>query len=381
MTIDDDNSIYVGGLPYDATEESVRRAFDLYGAVVAVKIINDRHIGGKCYGFVTFTNPRSAIDAINDMDGRTIGGRVVKVNEVRSRGGRPGHMHERFRENERDMDWNRDRDRGRFQDHDRERYRDRNNDRSREWDHDHRRDDRKRDRDSDQGRDQERHKIYDRDWQKDSDTDWDQDRSMERFKDYERNDVKSTDEKLNDRFGSSNFAERRTREHSISSGESPEQVKDKLEVAVQRRDDLQSEIAEIDEKLEKKQLLVADLHEKSQKLEDSLASAKKLFFYRDMQLMKLQKCFLQVKDCKERLKSYEQELQSRLTGVSPNSELNDVPPESPLRHVRIRLSVKRANDLPGSLTKWSSHNFQNLVDTAMLENDDVATAPVRDVSV
>lgn len=38
MTIDDDNSVYVGGLPYDATEETVRRAFDLYGAVREVRV-------------------------------------------------------------------------------------------------------------------------------------------------------------------------------------------------------------------------------------------------------------------------------------------------------------------------------------------------------
>lgn len=38
MTIDDESSIYVGGLPYDATENSVRRVFDSYGDVVAVKV-------------------------------------------------------------------------------------------------------------------------------------------------------------------------------------------------------------------------------------------------------------------------------------------------------------------------------------------------------
>ena len=38
MTIDDDNSIYVGGLPYNATEDSIRKVFNLYGAIVAVKV-------------------------------------------------------------------------------------------------------------------------------------------------------------------------------------------------------------------------------------------------------------------------------------------------------------------------------------------------------
>ncbi|KAI4344072.1 hypothetical protein L6164_011344 [Bauhinia variegata] len=70
MTIDDESSIYIGGLPYDATEDNLHTVFDLYGAIVDIKIINDQRTRGKCYGFITFTNPRSAVDAINDMNGR-----------------------------------------------------------------------------------------------------------------------------------------------------------------------------------------------------------------------------------------------------------------------------------------------------------------------
>ncbi|KAJ0933823.1 putative RNA recognition motif domain, nucleotide-binding alpha-beta plait domain superfamily [Helianthus annuus] len=70
MTIDDENSVYVGNLPYESTEDTIRSAFDIYGQIIAVKIINDRGVNGKCYGFVTFTNPRSAVNAISDMDGR-----------------------------------------------------------------------------------------------------------------------------------------------------------------------------------------------------------------------------------------------------------------------------------------------------------------------
>lgn len=39
MTIDDESSIYVGGLPYDASEDSIRRVFEFYGSVVAVRVI------------------------------------------------------------------------------------------------------------------------------------------------------------------------------------------------------------------------------------------------------------------------------------------------------------------------------------------------------
>lgn len=70
MTIDDDRSIYIGGLPYNASEDTLRRVFNLYGSIVAVKIINNHGTSGKCYGFVTFRNPRSVIDAINDMNGK-----------------------------------------------------------------------------------------------------------------------------------------------------------------------------------------------------------------------------------------------------------------------------------------------------------------------
>lgn len=61
-----------------------------------------------CCGFVTFTNPRSAIDAINDMNGRTIDGLVVKVSEVTTRNGRSNFGCDSFRHNpERGHDWQR----------------------------------------------------------------------------------------------------------------------------------------------------------------------------------------------------------------------------------------------------------------------------------
>lgn len=37
-----------------------------------LQIINDRNVGGKCYGFISFTNPQSASHAIKDMDGRVL---------------------------------------------------------------------------------------------------------------------------------------------------------------------------------------------------------------------------------------------------------------------------------------------------------------------
>ncbi|CAL5339363.1 unnamed protein product [Camellia sinensis] len=216
MTIDDDNSVYVGGLPYDATEDSIRRVFDLYGHVVAVKVINDRGVGGKCYGFVTFTNPRSAVDAINDMNGRTIDGRVVRVNEVKTRGGRSNVSRESFRRNSDKGDRDRSRDRDRDYDHDRNRdqSRDCDQDRERGYDrgHDHdRARDRFIDRDRDRGQDrdvenkQEHDKKRDREWERDRELDGsrDRDREMQRSDDHHKSRDKDKDQalkKVNGRF-------------------------------------------------------------------------------------------------------------------------------------------------------------------------------------
>ncbi|WZY80810.1 hypothetical protein YC2023_027194 [Brassica napus] len=53
-----------------------------------LEIVNDQSVRGKCYGFVTFSNRRSAYDAIQEwMEKYSIGGRVVRVNEVTTRFG------------------------------------------------------------------------------------------------------------------------------------------------------------------------------------------------------------------------------------------------------------------------------------------------------
>ncbi len=78
------NSIYVGGLAYDSKEDVVKSAFLEYGEVVSVKIVYDRGSGeSRGFGFVTFTNPRAALNAIREMNGNQIAGRTVRVNEVR----------------------------------------------------------------------------------------------------------------------------------------------------------------------------------------------------------------------------------------------------------------------------------------------------------
>ncbi|WCJ29714.1 RNA-binding (RRM/RBD/RNP motifs) family protein [Euphorbia peplus] len=346
MTVDDDNSIYVGGLPYTSTEDSLHRVFAPYGPIIAVKIINDNTTRGKCYGFVTYRNPRSVIDAINDMDGKTIDGRVVRVNEVTTRGGRSNFGRERFRRNlDRGMDLSRGRDQVRDYDRDRDRYREQYSDRSRErarsWGHiedverqyDLVQNDRARNDSLDEDQSQGRRNLVDNDREEGNNGDWNRERDSDLHKgqDWEMDGTngdhriihKETDQqarKHND-FG---FNDQESREQSSdSSGDHCVPVKEKLERSVRRRNELNKEISEMEKKLADKEKVVLNLQKKSQMLEDAFITAKKRSSQHKMQLTKLQKCFLQVNEYSERLKSCEVELQLLVNSAIIDSDLAD----------------------------------------------------------
>uniref|UniRef100_A0A0E0CHH0 RRM domain-containing protein n=1 Tax=Oryza meridionalis TaxID=40149 RepID=A0A0E0CHH0_9ORYZ len=70
--VNEETSVYVGGLPYEANEDMLRDAFGRFGTIVSVKVINDQRVRGKCYGFVTFTHADAAQHAISGMDGKCV---------------------------------------------------------------------------------------------------------------------------------------------------------------------------------------------------------------------------------------------------------------------------------------------------------------------
>ena len=86
------SKIYVGNLPFSATEDSVRALFAQHGAVESVALINDRDTGRpRGFGFVEM--PRAdAARAIQNLNGQDMGGRPLKVNEAQDkpRGGGGG---------------------------------------------------------------------------------------------------------------------------------------------------------------------------------------------------------------------------------------------------------------------------------------------------
>ena len=73
--------IYVGNLPYSATEEELSDLFAAYGPVKRVTIIKDRETGrSKGFGFVVLQDEAQVQGAIEAINGAEFGGRVLKAN-------------------------------------------------------------------------------------------------------------------------------------------------------------------------------------------------------------------------------------------------------------------------------------------------------------
>jgi RNA recognition motif-containing protein len=83
--------LYVGNLPYSATEQSLRDAFSASGTVDSVALITDRDTGqSKGFGFVEMGTDQEAQAATQAMNGATLDGRQIKVNEAKPRESRGG---------------------------------------------------------------------------------------------------------------------------------------------------------------------------------------------------------------------------------------------------------------------------------------------------
>ena len=78
------NRIYVGNLPYNASEDDIRALFAPYGAVQSVSLITDRETGQpRGFGFVEMNE--GANEAIAALDQKDYGGRNLKVNIAKPR--------------------------------------------------------------------------------------------------------------------------------------------------------------------------------------------------------------------------------------------------------------------------------------------------------
>ena len=76
--------IYVGNLPFSATNDSLNEMFSKFGSVDSAKIVMDRDTGrSKGFGFVEMSTDDEAAAAIDKLNGSDLGGRNLVVNEAR----------------------------------------------------------------------------------------------------------------------------------------------------------------------------------------------------------------------------------------------------------------------------------------------------------
>jgi len=84
------NKLYVGNLPYTVRDEDLQQSFGQYGAVTSAKVMMERDTGrSKGFGFVEMGNDAEAQAAIAGMNGQSLGGRSITVNEARPMEARP----------------------------------------------------------------------------------------------------------------------------------------------------------------------------------------------------------------------------------------------------------------------------------------------------
>ena len=82
--------LYVGNLPFSATDQSLADMFAASGKVESAKIITDRETGrSKGFGFVEMSDDAAAQKAIAELDGAMVDGRSIKVMIARPKEERP----------------------------------------------------------------------------------------------------------------------------------------------------------------------------------------------------------------------------------------------------------------------------------------------------
>ena len=85
------NKLYVGGLPYEVTDDRLEEIFSAHGTVESTRVITDRMTGrSRGFGFVEMADQTQAETAIAALNGANINGRNLTVNEARPREERGG---------------------------------------------------------------------------------------------------------------------------------------------------------------------------------------------------------------------------------------------------------------------------------------------------
>ena len=99
------NKLYVGGLPYQVTDDRLQEIFSAHGTVESARVITDRMTGrSRGFGFVEMSSQSEAEEAIQKLNGTDLEGRSLTVNEAKPKeqrsggdgGGRGGYGRDRW---------------------------------------------------------------------------------------------------------------------------------------------------------------------------------------------------------------------------------------------------------------------------------------------
>ncbi len=78
------NKLYVGGLPYSVNDEQLQEVFAAHGTVESARVITDKFTGrSRGFGFVEMSSPEEAEKATTELNGSTMDGRTLIVNEAK----------------------------------------------------------------------------------------------------------------------------------------------------------------------------------------------------------------------------------------------------------------------------------------------------------
>ena len=85
------NKLYVGGLPYEVTDDRLQELFSAHGTVESARVITDRMTGrSRGFGFVEMSSQEEAQQAIDKLNGTDLEGRSLTVNEAKPKEPRSG---------------------------------------------------------------------------------------------------------------------------------------------------------------------------------------------------------------------------------------------------------------------------------------------------
>jgi RNA recognition motif-containing protein len=83
--------LYVGNLAFQTSSQELQQVFGQAGTVESASVVEDRDTGrSRGFGFVEMSSPEEAASAINQFNGKEVGGRALKVNEAKPREPRGG---------------------------------------------------------------------------------------------------------------------------------------------------------------------------------------------------------------------------------------------------------------------------------------------------